>query len=124
MGMLGSFTQMFLVSGFSLWLSESSEGKYAFRMGTMGAFTCMNYALNAAPAAQPKSALMGTVITVLVCLILKAIPNFEPVWIRMAFSVAASITAMSLAGVPHPPAAGTAVFFSTTEKADWDELAL
>lgn len=123
--LVGSFLQMLALGWLSTWFASASEGKAVFRMGTMGGFTCMTFALNGAPAAQPRTALLGTIMSVLTCIALHQIDwtYFDNTY-RIPVAVAISTTLMSLTGVPHPPAAGTAAAFSSDPELNWNELGM
>lgn len=122
--LFGCFTQMMILSGISQYIFHVTAGSFNFRMGTLAAMTCLNYSLTSAPPGQPKSGLLSTVLVMCVVMAAKQIPvDLIPKEFVVAGVTSVSITLMSLFGVPHPPAAGTAVAFMGGDKLDWDDFA-
>lgn len=119
---IGPFLTMMILSRLSSLIETLTDDEYSIILGPFGALMALQYGLTAAPAAQPRNALYGQIMSVSIALVLKlATENDEehfPVWLRMALAVSISVSAMAKFGITHPPAASSALIFSTRGSAD------
>ena len=74
----------------------------------------LQYGLTAAPAAQPRSAILGQVVAGAVALPLTYIPEYIlAVWLRRVIAPAIAIGVMVKLGVTHPPAGAHAIVYAS-----------
>jgi len=71
----------------------------------------LQYGLTAAPASQPRNAIMGQLIAISIAIGVSHL-NWE-LWLRQSLATALAITAMVKFGITHPPAGAAALIFSS-----------
>ena len=79
-----------------------------------GAFLTLLYGLMAAPASQPRNAMLGQTYAMSVSLAV-SYAEFLPMWARQSVATSVSISGMVKLGIIHPPAGAAAMLFSTGE---------
>jgi len=93
-------------------------------LGPFGALSTLLYGLTAAPASQPRNAILGQTMSITIALLLQYIP-LGPVWtveIRGSLAAALAISAMTKTGLTHPPAGAAAVIMSQSNSWNWCHL--
>ena len=86
----------------------------AILLGPFGALVTLLYGLTAAPASQPRNAVMGQTVAIGIALLLPYIPRWEELsleW-RAALTTALAVAAMVRLGLTHPPAGAAALLFA------------
>lgn len=86
-----------------------------------GALFCLLYALTAAPAAQPRNAIFGQLVAIVVSLSLCYAKESLHLWLRLSLAVSLTVAVMAKLGITHPPAGASAMIFATG-KFDWRSL--
>ncbi|CAB9527620.1 HPP family [Seminavis robusta] len=108
----GSFVLLTLPAGIGHSLVTSYGSNYLLLMPPFGAFICLQFGLTQAPAAQPRSCLLGQLLSVSIALIISVIPLL-PVWFKQVLGTSLAIGAMTRCGITHPPAGASAFLFSS-----------
>ena len=90
---------------------NDSNKKYAIPIGPFGAFTTLLYSLTAAPPAQPRNAIYGSVIAGCTALCVSYLPS-SLLSLRVSLATGLSIALMARFGVTHPPAGALAVILA------------
>lgn len=106
---VGTFISIFVVSVISEIMKALSGGKYQVILPAFGAFASLQYSLTAAPAAQPRNAVLGNALSLGVACFCNKLSL--PTWLCLPTVCALSIGSMSRLGVVHPPAAAAALAF-------------
>jgi CBS-domain-containing membrane protein len=125
-----TFVGTFLTISALTWLnthlvSHHNRNHAAILLGPFGALVTLLYGLTAAPASQPRNAILGQLISVGIVLLLQYIPHWENVsleW-RAALSTALAVSAMVYLGITHPPAGASAFLFALNPQS-WKALHL
>lgn len=81
-------------------------------IGPFGAYVVLLYGLTAAPASQPRNALVGNVIGMLVGQGIGYLSPYVELWLRMPLASATATAIMVKAGCTHPPGGALALIFS------------
>lgn len=102
-------------------LNPNFLNKSGFELGQIAGATCMVYALTSAPAAQPRTIILGRFLSTLVGMTFNLIPNTSAAlgWTRFAGAVSVSTALMAKLGLAHPPGAGLANIFLGQDR-NWD----
>lgn len=111
---VGVFSTIAALTWLNTRLVAQHGGDAKLLLGPFGALVTLLYGLTAAPASQPRNAILGQTVAVGVALILPYIPNWEEMsleW-RAALSTATSVAAMVRLGLTHPPAGAAALLFA------------
>ena len=103
-------------------LSSNAGDSVRLVLGPFGAFATLVFGLSAAPAAQPRSALGGQLLSVTIALLIRYIPIQEEV--RVSMSVALAVGAMVKTGLTHPPAGASAAIFASSEYWEWSHMGI
>lgn len=102
-----------------------------FEPGQVASATTMIYALTASPAAQPRSIILGHMISMCVGMTFAFVPGDDPNlgigdpfdsprdWFRLSGSVSVSTTLMAMAGVAHPPGGAISLIFLRYKWNEW-----
>ena len=113
-----TFVGVFLTLSAMAWLNtrlvENHGGDATLLLGPFGALATLLYGLTAAPASQPRNAILGQVVAIGVVLLLAYIPHWEDMsleW-RAVLSTSTAISAMVRLGLTHPPAGASALLFA------------
>lgn len=89
-------------------------------MGPFGALATLHYALTAAPASQPRNAMLGQLVALTLGVAISK-SELEP-WMRMSLAPAATVLLTTKLGIVHPPAGATAVIFAGSPRS-WGHMA-
>lgn len=81
----------------------------------------LHYGLTAAPASQPRNALLGQIVSLTIGIALSYATRLE-VWLRQSLATSLAIASMVKLGITHPPAGASALIFATGE-ARWGNMA-
>jgi hypothetical protein len=79
---------------------------YALVVGPFGALATLHYALTAAPASQPRNAILGQLVALAFGVAISK-SELEP-WMKMSLAPAATVLLTTKLGIIHPPAGATA----------------
>jgi CBS-domain-containing membrane protein len=82
----------------------------------------LQYGLTAAPASQPRNALVGQTFALVIAQAIGQAENLDP-WFQQSLATALAISVMVKLGVTHPPAGAAALLFSTG-KFTWEQVAI
>eukprot|EP00934_Nitzschia_sp_Nitz4_P003986 Nitzschia sp. Nitz4//scaffold25_size161228//12173//13597//NITZ4_002411-RA/size161228-augustus-gene-0.78-mRNA-1//1//CDS//3329544529//3976//frame0 len=100
-----SFVGAFVTLAILTKLNEALIGKggldYAIVLGPFGALMTLQYGLTAAPASQPRNAIVGQTLALLIAQGIGQIENME-VWLKMTLATSLAIGVMVKVGVTHP----------------------
>lgn len=111
---LGSFTGLLILSSLNLYYRFLSDDEYFLLIGPFGAMCTLMYGLSAAPASQPRNAVLGQAVAGAVSLAFTYVPeSVLPVWLRTAVGPALAIGTMVKLGVVHPPAGAHSVLYAS-----------
>eukprot|EP00525_Craspedostauros_australis_P012342 CAMPEP_0198110652 /NCGR_PEP_ID=MMETSP1442-20131203/2673_1 /TAXON_ID= /ORGANISM="Craspedostauros australis, Strain CCMP3328" /LENGTH=135 /DNA_ID=CAMNT_0043766799 /DNA_START=74 /DNA_END=481 /DNA_ORIENTATION=+ len=72
----------------------------------------LQYGLTAAPASQPRNALVGQFLSLVISQSIAQLDSVEP-WLRQSLATALAVGVMVKLGITHPPAGAAALLFST-----------
>ena len=85
----------------------------------MGALAALQYGLTAAPASQPRSALLGQATSGLIAVAMSYLPpDIVPTWTVRALAPAFGLAATVRLGIVHPPAGAAAVLL-VSRRGNW-----
>jgi hypothetical protein len=79
---------------------------YSLVVGPFGALATLHYALTAAPASQPRNAMLGQLVALTFGVAISK-SELEP-WMKMSLAPAATVLVTTKLGIIHPPAGATA----------------
>lgn len=83
-------------------------------LAPMGALMTLQYGLTAAPASQPRNAILGQVVAGGIAMAFIQIPGrLLPAWICQAVAPAIAISTLTKLGIVHPPAGASSVLLSS-----------
>ena len=112
--LFGCFSGLLLLSGLNDVIHTQTEGELFFFMGPIGALMALQYGLTAAPASQPRNALLGQAVAGGISLSFTYVPeNIISRWMRQAIAPSLAITAMGKLGVMHPPAGAASIILAS-----------
>jgi hypothetical protein len=97
---LGTFLTLLVLSGIDHGLVTTTD--QSLLIGPFGALMTLQYGLTAAPASQPRNAILGQIVSGAIAISFTYLPI--PTWLQQALGPAFSVTAMCRLGIPHPPA--------------------
>ena len=110
----GIFCSLLILSSLNRYYKYLSDEEYFLIMGPFGALMTLQYGLTAAPASQPRNAVMGQAVAGAVSLAFTYIPEtILPTWIRQAVGPAVAIATMVKLGFTHPPAGAHSVAYAS-----------
>ena len=124
-----TFVGVFWTIAALAWLNTHLVSKHGtdadILLGPFGALVTLLYGLTAAPASQPRNAILGQTVSVGIVLLLHYIPPWENLHIawRAAISTALAVSTMVRLGLIHPPAGAAALLFSLSPDR-WEGLHL
>src|SRR3569623_1690205 len=93
-----------------------------FLCSQFGAFMTLLYGLTAAPASQPRNAILGQIVSMSIALAISYAPTMGG-WLRESIAASLAIAAMAKLGITHPPAGASAVLFASGVYG-WGNMAL
>lgn len=82
----------------------------------------LQYGLTAAPASQPRNAILGQTLGLLIAHGVGQIDGLE-LWLKMTLATSLAISVMVKYGVTHPPAGAAALLFSSGERS-WQQIGM
>jgi len=82
----------------------------------------LQYGLTAAPASQPRNAIVGQVLGLLIAHGVGQADSLEP-WLKQTLATSLAIGAMVKFGVTHPPAGAAALLFSNGSRT-WQQIGM
>ena len=109
---IGSFLSLLILSIANESMKYFSSGKVSVVLGPFGALAILQFTLTAAPAAQPRNAILGTAFSSIISVLMNKVPvEIIPLYIKVA--LAPSLTAALLArlSLQHPPAGATSIVY-------------
>ena len=110
----GAFCGLLVLSALNEYYQYLSDGDYLLLIGPFGALMTLQYGLTAAPASQPRNAIMGQAVAGAVSLAFTYIPEeILATWLRRAVGPAVGIGVMVKCGFTHPPAGAHAVLYAS-----------
>jgi hypothetical protein len=110
----GAFCSLLVLSALNEYYQYLSDGNYELLIGPFGALMTLQYGLTAAPASQPRNAIMGQAVAGAVSLSFTYIPEtILALWLRRAVGPAVAIGVMVKCGFTHPPAGAHAVVYAS-----------
>lgn len=112
LSMTGVMLSILLVSAVNDTMTTTWGSDYEAPLGPMGALLGLQFGLTAAPAAQPRTIMVGQVVSILIALAFAEISS-ERAWIKQSLSCAVAVGAMAKIGVVNPPAAANAFVFAS-----------
>ncbi|CAB9513257.1 HPP family [Seminavis robusta] len=111
---LGAFCGLLVLSSLNEYYKILSDEDYYLLIGPFGALMTLQYGLTAAPASQPRNAILGQAVSGAISLAFTYIPeSILATWLRRAVGPAIAIGAMVKLGVTHPPAGAHAVLYAS-----------
>ena len=93
-------------------VSTTFGSDYRMPLGPMGALLALQFGLTAAPAAQPRTIIVGQVVSILITLAFAEISSVDA-WIKQSLAVVMAVGCMAKIGVVNPPAAANAFVFAS-----------
>mmetsp|Transcript_29533 Transcript_29533/g.45335 ORF Transcript_29533/g.45335 Transcript_29533/m.45335 type:complete len:472 (-) Transcript_29533:269-1684(-) len=108
---VGAFSTLLALTSLNKKLTDEYGGDGRIVLGPFGALMTLQYGLTAAPASQPRNAIMGQLIAISIAIGVSHL-NWE-LWLRQSLATALAITAMVKFGITHPPAGAAALIFSS-----------
>lgn len=111
---VGSFVGLLFISALNQYLRFLSNEEYHLLLGPFGAMCTLMYGLTAAPASQPRNAVLGQIVAGAISLPFAYIPEqYLPIWLRIAVAPAFAIGGMVKLGIIHPPAGACSVLYAS-----------
>lgn len=117
----GVFISLLILTHLNQRLQNNHGSDATLVLGPFGALMTLVYGLTAAPASQPRNALLGQTLSVSLALLLQYIPR-GGIWnleTRISVTVALAVTLMVKTGLTHPPAGAAALIFSSSNTDQW-----
>lgn len=99
---IGVLITHLILSRLDLLIQTESNKELSMVLPPLAALTTLQFSLTAAPASQPRNALLAQIVGVTVAILLCYIPNLDP-WLRSALAPAIVIPCMARLGITHPP---------------------
>jgi HPP family len=93
--------------------SNTFRADYGFPMGPMAALLALQFGLSAAPAAQPRTIIVGHILSIVTALIIGEIPSV-PLWVKQSLACGLAVGLMAKLSVVNPPAASAFMFANGT----------
>ena len=109
---VGVFTSMLMLTRLNVYMKEQRGQDYAIVLGPFGALMTLLYGLTAAPASQPRNAMLGQAIAVSISLGVSYAEGMT-VWMRQTLATALAVAAMVKLGITHPPAGAAALLYAS-----------
>ncbi|KAL9182580.1 hypothetical protein ACHAXT_013232 [Thalassiosira profunda] len=118
---LGCFLTLVALLTFSEAIERTNQD-YSLVLGPFGALMTLQYSLTAAPASQPRNAILGQAVSISIALLLNYTRTLSVV-VKRSLGTALSIMLMARLGVTHPPA-GAAALIYTGGGYDWVHMGI
>ena len=110
---VGVFISLLMLTRLNVYMNEQRGQDYTIVLGPFGAFMTLLYGLTAAPASQPRNAMLGQAIAVSISLGVSYADEGMSLWMRQSLATALAIAAMVKLGITHPPAGAAALLFAS-----------
>lgn len=107
----GSLCTLLILTTFNDGLVNTYGPEYSLVLGPFGAFTTLLYSLTSAPASQPRNAILGQFVSLMIAYGFGR--SNLPAYMQSSFATAISIALLAKMGLTHPPAGAAAMIFST-----------
>eukprot|EP00545_Synedropsis_sp_CCMP1620_P002554 CAMPEP_0119005940 /NCGR_PEP_ID=MMETSP1176-20130426/2019_1 /TAXON_ID=265551 /ORGANISM="Synedropsis recta cf, Strain CCMP1620" /LENGTH=501 /DNA_ID=CAMNT_0006957803 /DNA_START=40 /DNA_END=1541 /DNA_ORIENTATION=+ len=117
---VGTFLTMLIVTQLGLHFVKEWGGDYSLVVGPFGALATLHYALTAAPASQPRNAMMGQLVALTFGVAISK-SGLEK-WMKMSLAPAVTVLITTKFGIVHPPAGATAVIFAGSATLSWTQM--
>ena len=93
--------------------SANVSAAFRFPMAPMAALLALQFGLTAAPAAQPKTIIVGQIVSIVTALLVAEIPSsYLTVWMKQSLACAVAVWLMAKICIVSPPAAANAFVFA------------
>lgn len=110
----GAFCGLMVLAALNKIYMTLSDDYYFLLVEPFGALMTLQYGLTAAPASQPRNAIMGQAVAGAVSLSFTYIPEYILAeWLRRVIGPAIAIGVMVKLGFTHPPAGAHAIVYSS-----------
>ncbi|KAI2497732.1 hypothetical protein MHU86_16774 [Fragilaria crotonensis] len=110
---VGVLLTLLTLSVLSRAFSASFGTAYQFPLPPMAALLALQFGLTAAPAAQPKTIMIGQLLSIGTALVVAEIPtSYLQVWMKQSLACAIAVLLMSKTCIVNPPAAANAFVFA------------
>jgi len=117
---LAAFVTLMIITNINKALVEEHGPTAGIVLGPFGALMTLQYGLTAAPASQPRNAIVGQLLSLVIAQSIGQIDEME-VWLRQSLATALAIGTMVKLGITHPPAGAAALLFSSGRFV-WDQV--
>eukprot|EP00581_Thalassiosira_minuscula_P006822 CAMPEP_0183706684 /NCGR_PEP_ID=MMETSP0737-20130205/3442_1 /TAXON_ID=385413 /ORGANISM="Thalassiosira miniscula, Strain CCMP1093" /LENGTH=577 /DNA_ID=CAMNT_0025934155 /DNA_START=327 /DNA_END=2060 /DNA_ORIENTATION=- len=117
---MGCFLTLLAILHFSAAITEKNAD-YRLIIGPFGALMTLQYNLTAAPASQPRNAILGQLVSMSIAMGF-TYTSLSPI-LRSCLATALAIMCMARLGLTHPPAGATALIVSSGEFA-WAHIGI
>lgn len=118
----GSFLTLAALTYLNKSLISAYGPGYAIVLPPLGALMTLQYGLTAAPASQPRNAIMGQAVALCIAQLIGQLSDLE-LWLRQSLATSLAIGVMVKFGLTHPPAGAAALVFSSGTKS-WRQVGL
>ncbi|CAJ1958792.1 unnamed protein product [Cylindrotheca closterium] len=118
----GSFVTLAILTNLNKALVEGYGSGYSIVLPPFGALMTLQYGLTAAPASQPRNAIVGQTLALIIACLIGQLDELE-LWLRQSLATALAIGVMVKFGVTHPPAGAAALVFSSGRQS-WRQAGL
>lgn len=71
------------------------------------------YGLTAAPASQPRNAMLGQIVSLTIAIVIGRHVSYLEVWMKQSLGTALAVAAMAKMGLTHPPGGAAALIFAS-----------
>ena len=117
---VGTFLTMIIVTQLAQHMVDTYGLEYRIVVGPLGALATLHYGLTAAPASQPRNALMGQLVALTIAI---AISKSQlETWMKQSLAAASTVLVITRLGIIHPPAGASAVIFSGSSSLGWSQM--
>jgi len=108
---VGVLSTLLILTKINTLLVQNFGPEHSIVLGPFGALVTFDVGLTAAPASQPRNALLGQGISIAIAIGISKTPLED--WLKQSLATALAVTTMVKVGVTHPPAGAAAHLFST-----------
>ena len=119
---VGAFITLAILTNINKALETKYGASHSIVMGPFGALMTLQYGLTAAPASQPRNALIGQTLGLLIAHGVGQADGLE-LWLKQTLATSLAIAAMVKCGATHPPAGAAALLFSNGSRS-WQNLGM
>ena len=118
---VGVLITIVIVTRTNVWIVKEFGSDKGIVLGPFGAFMTLLYGLTAAPASQPRNALVGQGISMSIAIGISKLPI--EAWVQQSLATSLAVTCMVKLGITHPPAGAAALLFATGNHGWYSALA-